>query len=82
MRLTAAGPVGPIEKLKEEKKKAFLSFAYGVWVTSFARNNLLRRVIELDEYVIYCDTDSIKLRQGYDKSIIEKYNETVKNKID
>ena len=71
-----------IEKLQEEKKKAFLSFAYGVWVTAYARNNLLRRVIELDEYVIYCDTDSIKLRQGYDKSIIDKYNETVKNKID
>lgn len=71
-----------IEKLKYEKKKAFLSFAYGVWVTSFARNNLLRRVIELDEYVIYCDTDSIKLRQGYDKSIIDKYNETVKNRIE
>lgn len=71
-----------IEKLKYEKKKSFLSFAYGVWVTAYARNNLLRRVIDLDEYVIYCDTDSIKLRKGYNKSIIDKYNETVKSRIE
>lgn len=50
-----------IEKLNEEKKKAFLSFAYGVWVTAFARSNLLKNVVKLDEYVVYCDTDSMKL---------------------
>ena len=71
-----------IEKLKYEKKKAFLSFAYGVWVTAYARNNLLRRVIELDPYVIYCDTDSIKLSQGYNKDIIDNYNDTVKRRIE
>ena len=72
-----------IEKLKHEKKKAFLSFAYGVWVTAYARNNLLRRVIEgLDEYLVYSDTDSLKLKSGYDKSIIDKYNESVKAKIE
>ena len=71
-----------VERLKLEKKKAFLSFAYGVWVTAYARNNLLRRVIELDEYVIYCDTDSVKLKQGYDINIINKYNETVKERIE
>lgn len=71
-----------IDKLKHEKKKAFLSFAYGVWVTAYARNNLLRRVIDLDEYVIYCDTDSIKLKQGYDKKIIDDYNKTVIDRIE
>ena len=70
-----------IEKLLSEKKKAFLSFAYGVWVTAYARNNLLRNVIKLDEYVIYCDTDSMKLKQGYDKSVIDNYNKFVENKI-
>ena len=49
------------EKLEKEKKKSFLSFAWGVWVTAYARDNLLRRVLELDDYVVYCDTDSIKL---------------------
>ena len=71
-----------IEKLKYEKKKSFLSFAYGVWVTAYARNNLLRRVIDMDEYVIYCDTDSIKLRTGYNIDVINKYNETVKKRIE
>lgn len=68
--------------LEEEKKKAFLSFAYGVWVTAYARNNLLKNVIKLDEYVIYCDTDSMKLCPGYDKKVIEDYNDFVKRKIE
>lgn len=42
-----------LEKLVEEKNKGFLSFAYGVWVTAHARNNLLRNLIALDDYVIY-----------------------------
>ena len=70
-----------IEKLQAEKKKSFLSFAWGVWVTAYARDNLLRRVIELDDYVAYCDTDSCKLVEGYDKSVFEKYNEKVVEKI-
>lgn len=70
-----------IEELNKEKKKGFLSFSYGVWVTAFARNNLLKNVIKLDEYVVYCDTDSIKLVNGYNKEIIENYNKFVENKI-
>ena len=70
-----------IDKLQIEKKKAFLSFAWGVWVTAYARDNLLRRVIELDDYVVYCDTDSCKLVDGYDKKVFEKYNESVVEKI-
>ena len=71
-----------IEKLQGEKKKSFLSFAYGVWVTAYARDNLLRRVIALDPYVVYCDTDSIKLIEGYDKNIFSQYNESVKTRIE
>lgn len=69
------------EKLLDEQKKSFLSFSWGVWCTAYARDNLLRRVIALDDHVVYCDTDSIKLIQGYDKSIFEKYNQSVENKI-
>ena len=71
-----------IESLEKEKKKSFLSFAYGVWVTAYARNNLLRNLIKLDEYVIYSDTDSLKLLNGYNKDIISEYNIFVKNKIE
>ena len=70
-----------IEKLKSEKKKAFLSFAYGVWVTAYARDNLLRRVIANDDYVVYCDTDSCKLVDGYDKKVFEDYNKQVEERI-
>ena len=71
-----------VKKLESEKKKSFLSFAYGVWVTAYGRDNLLRRVIELDPYVVYCDTDSCKLVQGYNKDVFKKYNESVQEKID
>lgn len=69
------------DKLLEEKSKSFLSFSWGVWVTAYARDNLLRRVIDLDEYVVYCDTDSIKCYQGYDKKVFEDYNSQVIEKI-
>ncbi len=70
-----------VEKLEIEKKKSFLSFATGVWVTAWARDNLLRRVIDLDEYVCYCDTDSCKLVEGYDEEVFNKYNKSVEEKI-
>lgn len=70
-----------IEKLKSEKKKSFLSFAYGVWVTAYARDNLLRRVIANDDYVVYCDTDSCKLVEGYDKNVFIDYNKSVEERI-
>lgn len=67
--------------LLDEKKNAFLSFAYGVWVTAHARNNLLRCMMQLDEYTAYSDTDSLKLLDGYDKTIIDKYNKQVVERI-
>lgn len=70
-----------IEALSLEKKKSFLSFAYGVWVTAYARSNLLKNVIKLDEYVIYCDTDSMKLKKGYNEQVIKDYNSFVERKI-
>lgn len=70
-----------VAKLNDEKKKAFLSFAYGVWVTAYARSNLLKNVIKLDDKVVYCDTDSCKLKEGYDRSVIEDYNKFVVKKL-
>ena len=70
-----------IEKLQAEEKKGFLSFSWGVWVTAYARNNLLRRVIELDNNIVYCDTDSAKLTPGYNKEVFTKYNDSVKSRI-
>ena len=71
-----------LEKLKYEKEHGFLVFEWGVFCTSWARANLLYSLFQLDEYVIYSDTDSLKLAQGYDKKIIDYYNEYVKAKIE
>ena len=70
-----------LELLEKEKKKGFLSFSTGVWVTSWARYNLLSNLIKMDEYNLYADTDSLKLCEGYDKNIILNYNEEVKERI-
>lgn len=70
-----------LEKLEDEKKQGFLSFSYGVYVTSIARNNLLENIIKLDDYTIYSDTDSLKLKNGFDIKIIEEYNKSVMKRI-
>lgn len=54
-----------LEQLEKEKKQGFLSFSWGVWVTSWARNNLLENLIKLDKYVVYSDTDSLKLKERF-----------------
>lgn len=70
-----------VELLEKEKKKGFLSFSIGVWVTAYARNNLLSNLIKLDKYQVYADTDSLKLINGYDKKIIKDYNKKVIERI-
>lgn len=68
-------------QLIKESKKAFLAFALGIFITAKARHNLLTIVSKLDEYVIYCDTDSAKLREGFDINIIIEYNKSVQETI-
>lgn len=70
-----------LEKLSNEKSKGFLSFSWGVWVTAYARRNLIQNIIALDKYMIYADTDSIKLTKGYDKNVIKSYNDRVIEKL-
>lgn len=69
------------EALQKDKKSCFMNFAWGVWVTAYARNNLIKNIIKLDDYVVYADTDSIKLIPGYDKKVIDDYNDFVERKI-
>lgn len=72
---------GIINKLNSEKKRAFLSFSYGVWCTAYARNNLIQNILKLDKYLVYSDTDSVKVKEGFDKNVILNYNKSVVNKI-
>lgn len=70
-----------LASLEKEQKQGFLSFSWGVWVTAWARNNLLENLIKLDKFVVYADTDSLKLKDGFDINIIENYNKQVNEKI-
>lgn len=70
---------GDVEKLLKKHKmstKYCLPYHVGVFVTAWARYELLRTVAEIGEDAIYCDTDSIKIRD-YDKykHVIDNYNE-------
>lgn len=46
--------------LKASNKKAFLSYAWGVWVTAWARYRLQEVIDIAGHNFIYCDTDSVK----------------------
>lgn len=67
-------------KLEDTNKKSFLVFAWGVWITAYARRALWRGIIDLDNDVIYCDTDSLKI-VGDHKDYIEAYNNSVINRL-
>lgn len=62
------------EILNKARKKAFLNYAWGVWVTSWARYELERgiQIASADGcQFLYCDTDSVKYIGDADFS---KYN--------
>ena len=68
-------------RLINKQKEGFLNPAWGVYCSAYARRNLLTTVIKLDRYVIYCDTDSMKLLEGFDKNVINEYNINVDKKL-
>lgn len=73
------------ECIKEynEDKGRFLFYAWGVFVTAYARRNLFYGIKNVGEDYIYSDTDSIKIT-NYNKHIdfINKYNEWIVKKLD
>lgn len=69
------------EQLEKRYKDGFLEFSWGVWTTSFARTNLQYNIMKVDEYQCYADTDSMKVREGYDINVIEKYNKEVLKRL-
>ncbi len=70
-----------IEKYNGSKNR-FLYYAWGIWVTAYARRNLWTGILAVGEDYIYSDTDSIKAL-NYDKhsAYVEAYNKNVLNKL-
>lgn len=59
-----------------KSKNRFLYYAWGVWITAYARFNLWSGILAMGTDYIYSDTDSIKFF-NYDKhkSYIDQYND-------
>lgn len=65
-----------------QSKNRFLSYAWGVWVTAYARRNLWTGIFAINQDYVYSDTDSIKLLNiEKHKQYIEWYNEQITNKL-
>lgn len=64
----------PQEILEASRKKAFLPYAVGVWVTAWARKALYDgvKIVGADDFV-YCDTDSVKF---VGKADFSKFNKS------
>lgn len=73
---------GDLDKLAAGKAgiKRILSPFWGVWVTAYARENLLNMVYEIGDDAVYCDTDSIYFL-NVDKHMpkIDAYNKYIFN---
>lgn len=66
-----------------KSRNNFLSYQWGVFVTSFCRKNLQTAIDRFNKYgtsldVVYCDTDSIKYLGNYDKVFKEINDEWLK----
>lgn len=76
-----AGALKEIEKYNNSKTR-FLFYAWGVWVTSHARNNLYSGILEFGDDYIYADTDSLKvLNKEAHSRYLEQYNQDVEIKL-
>lgn len=62
--------------------KRFLYYAWGVWVTAYARKNLWNGILEMGDDYVYSDTDSVKfLNKKLHEKYIERYNRSVEEKL-
>lgn len=65
----------PRELLEESNRKAFLSYAWGVWCTAWARYRLEEGIKATGDGFVYCDTDSVKYVGEADFSAINAERE-------
>lgn len=79
---TAEKLADEIEKYNKSKKR-FLFYAWGIFVTAYARRNLFTGIFEFKNDYIYSDTDSIKVINYKDHiDYINKYNDLTQRKLE
>ena len=65
-----------------EAKNRFLYYAWGIWVTAYARRNLWTGILAVGDDYIYSDTDSIKcLNYSKHEPYVDAYNKNVTAKL-
>ena len=66
-----------IDKYNNDPNR-FLSYAWGVFITAYARRNLFTGIMSMGKDYVYCDTDSIKfINMEKHKAYIEDYNRNI-----
>lgn len=60
----------------------FLFYPWGVWVTSYARRNLMSAILEFGPDYVYSDTDSVKVRH-IEKHLdyVNKFNSLIRQQL-
>lgn len=67
---------------KRTKWSTITSYAVGCWITAYARRNLWSLAQQINEDVVYMDTDSLKiLNYKKHEHLFNEFNEYVKSKI-
>ena len=66
-----------IDKYNKDPNR-FLSYAWGVFITAYARRNLFTGIMSMGKDYVYCDTDSIKfMNMDAHKAYIDDYNRNI-----
>ena len=79
------GQSDPEKQLEQynDSRQRFLFYAWGVFVTAYARRNLWSGILECGPDYIYSDTDSIKaVHMDKHEEYFRKYNENITRKLE
>lgn len=63
-------------------KNRFLFYAWGIYITAYARKNLFTAILTTGDDYVYSDTDSVKITNGDKyKTYFREYNNKLENKL-